>query len=548
MHCGTRLFQTHTVRPVVPLSGTWHMKAKNRFECDTAVPSVWERYPQLSTYKGTVVYSKTVETPKTRLRFYFEGVSFFATVRLDGKIIGKHYNAFTPFACTTDVVEAGKHLLEVEVNNRYGFRSALHVPNDYYSYGGIIRDCQMEYIADSYIDAVGLVPFRTEKGWGLSCEIRGEGQGEIFALCDGKNFPLGRLNAFPEKRIFYLEGVRAWSPENPVLYEVRFELRQGDTAVDDLVERTGFRTVETRVDGVYVNGKKYFLKGVNRHESYGTSGSAVPLEGMQKDLALLKELGVNAIRTSHYPNSSLFLDACDEMGFLVWEETHTRGFDVKKMYHPLFEKQLFDCGEEMMKWHIGHPSIVIWGCLNECSDTTRLGRRIYKKHIAQLKSLDASRPVTFASCRPFTSRCFDLADVVSLNLYYGWQDERKPCDMFPQVYARIREAGGRGKPVLISEFGASGLYGFHSDVPEEWSEEYQAKVLRENARYYMSVPEIVGVFVWQFCDCRIDPIEFYHRVGGKCNKGLVSDRREKKAAFYAVQEVYTQEKRNEKDD
>ncbi len=539
---GLRLFNTHSVRKTVCLTGKWFFTTPENFFAETEVPTCWERYPSLANYRGKGTYTKEVEVERDGyLRFYFEGVSFFARVYFDGRPIGKHYNAYTPFSVVTPYVLRGKHVLKVVVDNRYGFRSALHVPNDYYSYGGITRGVQMEYVGKNYLDSVTLFPEKKGEKWSLRLRVdtialEKSVEATIECLFGGERRTLGTIKTGAEKE-FLLDNltVEEWSPKSPRLYETTVFLITDEE--DDLTERVGFRTVEAREDGFFVGGEKIFLQGVNRHENYNEYGAAVPFAAMKKDLELIVELGANFIRTCHYPNDSLFLDACDELGLLVWEESHSRGLTMWQMKNPLFMRQLQTCGREMIKYHASHPSIVIWGCLNECADTTLKGRRKYKKHIDLIRSLDKSRPVTFASCTPFRTRTLDLEDIVSYNCYFGWTNKKDIETGYPEMYDWIRkQSGTKGKPILISEFGAGAIFGKHGD--EKNCEESQAEILRKSVAYYKSRPEIIGICIWQFADVRVDQNYYYCRPEGIAREGLVDRYRRKKKSYFVVQKAY----------
>ena len=174
---------------------------------------------------------------------------------------------------------------------------------------------------------------------------------------------------------------------------------------------------------------------------------------MAHDMQLMLDTGANAVRTSHYPNDERFLDMCDERGVLVWEENHARGFVLERMLNPNFEKQCEDCIDEMIDNHFNHPAIVIWGILNECASETEEGRRMYKTQFEQIKRLDTSRPTTFATCRHFNDICLDLPDIVSFNIYTGWYQDMDMKERHDQEMDWIAGAGGKDKPVIVSEFG-----------------------------------------------------------------------------------------------
>ena len=139
-------------------------------------------------------------------------------------------------------------------------------------------------------------------------------------------------------------------------------------------------------------GRKFGLKVFAAMRISYVLGRALPFAAIQQDIQIATDLGANAIRTSHYPNDELFLDLCDEQGILVWEENHARGLSLEQMENPNFEYQAEKCIQEMINAHINHPSIIIWGILNECASDTEYGYECYKKQYDLIQKLDSSRP------------------------------------------------------------------------------------------------------------------------------------------------------------
>ena len=309
---------------------------------------------------------------------------------------------------------------------------------------------------------------------------------------------------------------------------------------DDLIERVGFRTVEVRNTKIYLNGEEIYLKGFNRHEDYAVDGCAVTLQHMVQDMDLMQDMNANAVRTCHYPNDERFLDLCDERGIFVWEENHARGLVLKDMQNSNFEKQCEDCIREMIENHYNHPSIVIWGILNECASETDEGRRMYKKQYEQIKSLDMSRPTTSATCRHFTDICLDLPDVVSFNMYTKWYKDCPIDERNNQEIEWIKKSGGDNKPIIVSELGAAAIYGFRDRTCQKWSEEYQAKLIRDSLDVYMNDDRICGVFIWQFADCRVTEEGEWFATRARChnNKGIVDEYRRPKMAYDTVKEMF----------
>ncbi|MBQ2665071.1 MAG: beta-glucuronidase [Clostridia bacterium] len=547
-----RLFDTHIIREVKELDGMWDFRMEG-FDKDyqLPVPSVWEQHPDFLAHRGKGTYTRKVYIKNSgNIRLEFKGVSHTADVYFDGEKIAHHYNAFTPFSAIVKNVSAGEHEIKVEVDNTFGVHSALHTPNDYYTYGGITRPVVFESISDAWIKNIHFTPYIKDGKWNAKIELLIANVSDnpqsvtVKATLAGKEMVSGvnigandeTLTVFDEE----FDGVNAWSHEEPNLYYINTTLSVDGEEIDDLIDRVGFRTVEVRDTKIYLNGEPFYMKGFNRHEDYAVDGCAVTLQHMVQDLDLMQDMNANAVRTCHYPNDERFLDLCDERGIFVWEENHARGFKLEDMQNPNFEQQCEDCIREMIENHYNHPSIVIWGILNECAAETDEGRRMYAKQYDQIRSMDQSRPVTSATCRHFTDITLDLPDVVSFNMYTKWYKDDDIADRNNREIDWIKESGGDNKPIIVSELGAAAIYGYRDRSRCKWSEERQADLIRENLEVYMNDYRICGVFIWQFADCRVTEEGDWFATRARChnNKGIVDEYRRPKMAYDTVKELF----------
>jgi beta-glucuronidase len=516
---------------------------------DVFVPSCWQTHPNFQMYRGVGKYTKTF-TATGNIRLVFKGVSHTATVFLDGEKIATHYNAYTPFDVVVKQVKSGQHTLEVLADNRFSEQSALHVPNDYESYGGITRGVLLEELGEAFIDYVHVTPRRTDLGWQaeiaakiVSLSDQAQELSFELVLADQKFMQSVLLPANEQiviKGILNVEEAQEWTIENPVLYEVTSTLQAASATIDDLIERVGFRTIETKGKQILLNGRAVRIKGFCRHEDHPHFGCALPAAMIQKDLLLAKDLGANSLRTSHYPNDEIFLDFCDEQGILVWEENHARGLSLEQMQNPFFEPQAEACIEEMITAHVNHPSIIIWGILNECASQTADGYECYKKQYDLIQKLDASRPRTSASCQFKTDLCFGLPEIVSYNIYPEWYHQTPSAEYLQELYDWVqRDSEGSGKPFIISEIGAGAVYGYRSPTEVKWSEEYQAKTLKHQVEAVMEQAGCSGIYIWQFCDIRIcEEWKWEERPKTMNNKGVVDEFRREKLAYQVVKNIF----------
>ncbi|WP_321009567.1 glycoside hydrolase family 2 protein [Hungatella effluvii] len=549
-----RTFCTHEIRKVRELSGSlWEFSpctgnlAGRKYR--TAVPGCWESMPDFSSYRGVGVFSREIET-EGAFRLVFKGVSHTARVCLDGREIGSHYNAYTPFAVAVTDVMAGRHLLEVYADNTFGEASALHIPNDYMSYGGISRGVLLEELTDTYIEYIHAVPVMEKDGWKALVSVKVKNWSAAGKACRLYLDLAGiaseamelTLEAGGEKTVdFQLSAAEAetWEIKNPKLYTVRATLSDENGAFDDQIDRMGFREIRTEGKDILLNGKKLCIRGFCRHEDHPMFGCALPYAAIQQDLETAMDLGANAIRTAHYPNDELFLDLCDEQGILVWEENHARGLTLEHMQNPNFERQAETCIEEMITAHINHPSVIIWGILNECASDTEYGYECYKKQYDLIKHMDFSRPRSSASCKFKTDICFGLPEIVSYNLYPEWYHETPASEYVKDIYDWVqRESEGSGKPFLVTEIGAGAIYGFRSHTLCKWSEEYQAKALEDQITAVLEQEGCSGIFIWQLCDVRVSDEWFASRPRTMNNKGIVDEYRRRKLAYDVVKRIY----------
>lgn len=586
-----RLFEQHRIRHVKELDGMWDFAMEGIPKgYRLPVPGCWEQHPDFLAHRGRGCYGREVYVEKEgNLRLEFKGVSHTADVFFDGMQIAHHYNAFTPFSAVVKHVQKGTHRIEVHVDNSFGEHSALHVPNDYYTYGGITRPVALECLPDVYIKEMHFTPSCADGLWSAKLEVtlcnmaenavravidsslaawcgnvagqekpaaesasveRGaacEGQAEsclgsngegAYSLHGEAEIPAGEEGTILLERDF--PGVLPWSHKTPNLYLLQTILSLDGKQADDLIDRVGFRTASVEGTKLLLNGRPVYLKGFNRHEDYAVDGCAVSLQHMVQDMDLMQDMNVNALRTCHYPNDERFLDLCDERGIMVWEENHARGLNLEKMQNPNFEKQCEDCIREMIRNHYNHPSIVIWGILNECASEEPEAREMYKKQYQQIKSLDSTRPTTSATCRHFTDICLDLPDVVSFNMYSGWYKECPIGERNDQEIEWIRRSGGEGKPIIVSELGAAAIYGYRDRSRCKWSEERQADLIRDSLEIYMNDKNITGVFIWQFADCRVTEEGEWFKSRARChnNKGVTDEYRRPKESYDIVKEMF----------
>ena len=481
--------------------------------------------------RKAAVYTRALPdpTPGRRQFVRFGAVSREATVKINGRLAGTHAGAFTAFTVeATPFLKPTGNVLEVVADNRYN-PDLAPLSADYTLMGGVYRDVEWLETPPVCIDPV------TDGADGVTLDINTNGTVVATVRVLGLGHAMGTL-ASTVKQTFRFPSPELWSPEHPKLYSVHIEIESGD-AID---VPFGFRTVEFRADGFYLNGQKRKLRGVNRHQDVGAHGWAATAEEDERDFRLIKETGADAVRLAHYPQSRRVMDLCDRLGLLVWCEEPAINWLAKS---PTFKANLLQQAREMVAQNRNHPCVFAWSLFNEIYNSVPPDRdeegwmeAILAESRDLMKALDPSRPVVAASDRQPRRLLNDLPDQLAFNAYPGWYGDTTMRQDIEQWFA----ASGR-KMMGIAEYGAGGNPFEHLDpLPPGrldpggplHPEETQVKLHAADYREIVAEPRLWGTFIWAMFDFAADA----RREGGKNginDKGLVTrDRAVKKDAFY----------------
>lgn len=568
-----RLFQKSIKRVRLCLNGQWDIcydpdQRGERLGYQTGhfaqghpvyVPSCWNFDLGRYDYFGTVWYSRRFTTAESRnSRIVFHAVSGEAEVFLDGERLGSHYGSYTGFWFDVPALSAGEHILVVKVDNRVNDENTLPLKFvDWFVWGGIYRGVEIEQYDDISIDRIRIST--VWKGYSadavhVSARVKNwldRDVARIFHLqVNGKtlqsvteSFQPGQIREIQ----FVLNTFRPelWSPEQPVLYLFGVSCER-----DDLCERTGFRRIEVQGKRILLNGKEIFIKGVNRHNDDPELGYALGGASIYRDIEIIKDLGANAIRGSHYPNDPLVLDYCDQNGLLFWEELPFWNHPAESLGNPLLENRARFMLREMIYRDYNHPSIIIWGIQNESKSSSPEGLALFSKLAEDMRQMDASRPISFASACGRNDICFDLVDIVCWNMYPGWYDDDLPLDDLDQRFEKslksIRkwlDENHQNKPFMVTEFGAGAVPGIRTfDVGMRWTETYQEKLLEKVITALRRSGAVQGFYIWQFCDTRtaLPSKVSIGRPRNFNNKGLVDEHRKPKYAYHTVKKLFHQ--------
>ena len=563
-------------RQDILLNNDWNFRFSHQVQKGTEVrvdlPHTWNAQDALSgkiDYKrGIGNYEKNLfirpEWKGKRLFIRFEGVNNIADVFINRRHIGEHRGGYGAFIFEiTGKVEYGKeNSILVRVNNGEQL-DIMPLVGDFNFYGGIYRDVHLLITDETCIspldyaspgvrliqDSVSHRYAKVRATVDLSNGSSGNQKVELnVRLLDGqrvvkegtKNVNLSGNEVMQQELTFEIDQPHLWNGrQDPFLYQAEVTLFRNGQMVDRVTQPLGLRFYRIDPDkGFFLNGKHLPLQGVCRHQDRSEVGNALRPQHHEEDVALMLEMGVNAVRLAHYPQATYFYDLMDKNGIIVWAEIpfvgpggyNDKGFVDLPAFRANGKEQL----KELIRQHYNHPSICVWGLFNEL---TELGDNPVE-YIKELNVLahqeDTTRPTTSAS-----NQMGDLnfiTDAIAWNRYDGWYggtpaDLGKWLDRMHKDHPEIC--------IAISEYGAGTSIYHQQDslvktVPTSWwhPENWQTYYHIENWKTISSRPYVWGSFVWNMFD-----FGAAHRTEGDRpginDKGLVTfDRKVRKDAFY----------------
>ena len=501
----------------------------------------------------------------------FGSVTHHARIFVNGVEVTAHEGGFLPFdAAVTDIVRYNQHNhLAVLANNELnetmlpaGRTTTLSNGKkmatpyfDFYNYAGIHRPVKLmalpkERVLDFSVvhslsgTAADVAYTVTTNGGHAVCVDVYDGA-EKVAHADGKSGTL------------HIENVKLWNVHAAYLYNFVIRITDGETVVDEYREKIGIRTFEIKDGNFLLNGKAVYLRGFGKHEDADLRGRGLDLATVKRDYELMKWIGANCFRTSHYPYAEELYQMADEEGFLIIDEVPAVGFMESTMNFlsasqgngkkvGWFEKettpQLLENHKaaliDMINRDKNHASVIAWSILNEPQCTSE-GTEAYFKTLFDLAhEIDPQkRPRTYAIVMmslPNNSKGQQFADFISLNRYYGWY-VMGGMNIVDAEAAFRREMDGwsmalHGRPMIFTEYGADTMPSEHKLPSVMWSQEYQNEYLDMNHAVFDSYDFVKGELVWNFAD--FQTTEGIMRVNGN-KKGIFTRQRQPKdAAFH----------------
>lgn len=577
--------QKNQFRNLSDLSGIWNFKKdpqnigieKHWFKGLTdsriiAVPGSWnEQFTDSRDYFDVAWYeTKTFvanDWSGEEVWIRFGSVNYHATVWINGQKLGVHEGGHLPFAFEVSqwVNYGEKNSIVVRVENELKPSRVPtgNVPNsfftsfpkanfDFFPYAGINRKVWLYTLPkkSKITDITVKTDFENTTGKiRLAIEKKGSANSGKITLSGGKQ-PITRSFRFSGGMALVeltVPDVNLWSVKNPFLYDLEVVIQSNQKTLDRYELPVGIRTIAVNEKSVLLNGKPVFLKGFGKHEDFPIFGRGVANPVLVKDYSLLKWIGANSYRTSHYPYDEEYYRIADREGILIIDEIPAVGLFFHGDAKDTAERQRM-CKqylEELYYRDKNHPAVIMWCVANEpfpeeMNFTGTGGKATDPKSITAFKelfdlirSLDDTRLTTLVGVMGGPVEWIGLADVVSINRYWGWYAQSGEIDKGAAVLARELDGlyAALKKPIIVTEFGADTFPGMHAEQPEMFTEEYQ----KEFIKAYLDVAEqrdfVTGMHVWAFSDFKTS--QGVIRFGGINYKGVFTrDRKPKMAAHY----------------
>ncbi|HMK31476.1 MAG TPA: glycoside hydrolase family 2 TIM barrel-domain containing protein [Terriglobales bacterium] len=508
------------------------------------VPGDWNTQREsLFFYEGTVWYEKSFSyhpRPKTRVFLYIGAANYIARVGVNGTVICEHEGGFTPFDCEiTTLLHEGENFVVVYVNNARKADAVPALTTDWWNYGGLTRDLYLVELPEQFIQdyVLQLKPGTRDQlfGW-VKLSNPGAGQQVTVRIPDLSMEKRVTTNAGGMAEISFAHaGLKLWSPDSPQLYKVEIE-----TASDKVTDEIGFRSIQVRGRDILLNGSPVFLRGVSIHEEAPyRSGRAFSDDDARILLGWVKELGGNFVRLAHYPHNEHMVRMAERMGLMVWSEVPVY-WSIEWDNPAALANAKSQLTESIVRDR-NRASIVIWSVGNETPITDK--RTLFMHSLVEtVRALDSTRLISAAlEARKVesTTRIIDDPlgadlDVLGCNEYIGWYDGA------PEDADRAAWQTPYDKPLIMSEFGGDASYGFRADSDVRFSEDYQEDLYIHQVKMLDRIAFLRGASPWILMDFRsprrlLPGIQDYYN-----RKGLISDRGEKKKAFYILKAWYQQ--------
>jgi beta-glucuronidase len=575
--------QSNSHRQVKDISGFWDFRFDRKNEGlkkkwfkglaktqPLAVPASWnDQLEEGKNNLGPAWYQTRFDLPTgfkdKRVFLRFDSVNFLAEVWLNGIKLGQHEGGHLPFVFEiTPKIKAESNLLVVRVEGllkpdrvppgnvpfdpKDAFNNTFYPPAsfDFFPYCGIQRPVLLYTIPLLPIEDVTLsTKFKSSTGI-VKTEIKTENnfKGLIRLTLTGFGQKVVKeTRALDRQTTLELKvpQVRLWNPAFPHLYDLKIELLDKNQPIDQVHLTVGIRTIAVKGSKLLLNGKSIQMKGFGRHEDFPVAGRGYLPPVIIRDYDLMRWIGADSFRTTHYPYSDQMMDLADRLGFLVIAETPAVGLFFKQEGLANRQRLCRQYTKKLIERDKNHPSVIAWSLANEPHSHRSAAKSFFKNLIQFARKLDKTRPVTLVSYLGLKEESFADSDLVCVNRYYGWYSEP---GRLPEAFERLTKDLDAifkkfKKPILLTEFGADAIPGCHANPPEMFSEEYQADLLEGYWKILSAKPYVAGAHVWNLCDFKT--AQATHRPSGMNYKGVFTRERQPKLAAHRLRKLWKKE-------
>lgn len=503
----------------------------------------------------------------------FGAATHRASVYVNGILITEHEGGFLPFSAdvTTVVRYDSYNKVVVKVNNELNCTNipcgeTITLPNgkkmskpyfDFFNYAGLQRSVYLLALPRESVVDFDLDYAIHGKNAEVSYQVRTNGEHAVqLELLDAEGSCVAQKDG--KEGVLYVENARLWQVRNAYLYRLRIRIMDGEELIDEYEQEIGIRTVKVERTDILLNGEPVYLRGFGKHEDSDIVGRGFNIGIMKRDFELMKWIGANSFRTSHYPYSEEIYQMADREGFLIIDEVPAVGMFqslmnfmeastgkqtafFKKETTPVLLKAHLRAIEEMIARDKNHPSVVAWSLLNEPETTNEAAVPYFKEVFDLANKLDMQkRPRTFAlimNSLPDTCKCYQFSDIIALNRYYGWYMKGGyEISVAEELFRKEMNAWKEkklNKPFIFTEYGADTLASEHKLPSVMWSQEYQDEYLKMTHEVFDSYDFIKGEQIWNFAD--FQTTEGIMRVNGN-KKGVFTRQRQPKDIAYKLKE------------
>ncbi len=545
------------LRTKICLNPSWDFYGPDKNKIEIDIPHTWNAIDGQDGgndyWRGVCNYTKTFETPefdKDKEVVYLEfcGVNSSCEVVLNGQNICSHDGGYSTFRA--DITEHLKDSNELAVSVDNGINDRVYPQKaDFTFYGGIYRDVNLIILSKSHFD----LDYYGTNGLRITPTVDGNSgivdiesytnnkNGEVaITLLDADEVVVAEGSGFNAK--LTIPNVHLWDGiADPYLYTAHLTLSVDGVLVDEIKSKFGVRTF--KIDskkGFFLNGRKYPLHGVSRHQDRRGIGNALTPAHHLEDMELIKEIGANTIRLAHYQHDQYFYDLCDEYGMIVWAE-----IPYISEHMPNGRDNTISQMKELIIQNYNHPSIVTWGLSNEITISTKDKKDMLDNHRVLndlCHEMDSTRPTSlacYAVCSHF-NKSAHISDLVAWNLYLGWY---VPGFFLNDWWISFWKFLYPNRPLGYSEYGCEGMPNLHSSKPRrgDHTEEYQAVYHEYLLKCFERFPNLWATHVWNMFDFAADARDQGGEPGMN-HKGLITfDRKTKKDSFYLYKAYWSNE-------